>query len=129
MKRLAVLILTLMIVFLPGCRTDPGKTVTVTSSSFEETVLRNKLPVLVDFWFEDCVYCKRMEPVIRELSIEFEGKVVVAKVNIDDYPELPKLYDVGGYPTFLIFKDGQLKRRLIGMQPKHFLSDLLGTMQ
>src|SRR5437762_3557266 len=121
MTRRVMLVLAFAALVLPGCGADHGKEITVTSSNFEEKVLRSKQPVLVDFWAEWCGPCKRMEPVIRELSVEFEGKVVVAKVNIDDYPDIPRRYDVEGYPTFLIFKDGQLKRRLVGIQPKHFL--------
>src|SRR2546421_12444609 len=83
----------------PGC-TRSSKAVTLTASNFEENVLNSKKPVLVDFWADWCGPCKMMDPVIRELAAEFEGKAVVGKINADDYPEILNKYGIQGLPTF-----------------------------
>jgi thioredoxin 1 len=115
--------------FLPGCSSESSKAITLTTANFEEKVLKSKQPVLVDFWAEWCGYCKQMDPVIKELAAEYEGKVVVAKMNADDYPEIMKKYGIEGLPTFLIFKNGELRRRIEGSKPKQYMSDVLGAMQ
>ena len=104
-------------------------TITFTDGGFDQEVLQSTVPVLVDFWAEWCGPCKEMDPIIRQLAEDFEGKAVIGKVNIDDYPEIRAKYGVDGFPTFLVFKDGELKRRIPGMVPKHYLSDLLGALQ
>src|SRR5437870_4469393 len=105
MMRLLLPILVVALLFLPGCSGE-NKTVTLTTNNFEETVLKSTKPVLVDFWFATCPPCREMEPIIRELAADVEGKAVVAKLNKDDYPEIADRFDVDVYPTFLIFKDG-----------------------
>jgi thioredoxin 1 len=114
---------------VPGCSSAGSKTVTLTTSNFEEKVFNNKGPVLVDFWADRCPPCRTMDPVIRELASELEGKVLVGKVNIEEHPEIAAKYGIGAIPTFLVFKDGDLKRRLQGVQDKQYLRDILGAMQ
>jgi thioredoxin 1 len=117
------------ILCLPGCGSESSKAITFTTKNFEDEVLKSKQPVLVDFWADWCGPCKMMDPIIKELAAEYEGRVIVGKVNIDDYPEIPKRYGIEGIPTFLVFKNGELKRRVTGIAPKQYLSDLLGAMQ
>jgi thioredoxin 1 len=114
---------------LPGCSSETDKAITLTTSNFQEIVLKSKQPVLVDFWAEWCGPCKEMDPIIRGLAAEFEGRAVVAKLNIDDYPEIVDRYEVEGFPTYLVFKAGELKHRVKGVRPKQYLRDLLGAMQ
>jgi thioredoxin 1 len=112
-----------------GCSSGSGKTVTLTDKNFEEKVLNSKQVVLVDFWADWCAPCKSMDPVIRELAAEFEGKAVVGKLDGDANRSIVEKYEIDAFPTFLIFKGGELKRRVRGAVPKMHLSDLLAALQ
>ena len=129
LAKLLVLATVAAALFLPGCDSGPSKAVGLTSGNFEEKVLKSKKPVLVDFWAEWCGPCKTMDPVIKSLAAEFEGKVVFGKLNVDDYPEIQQKYGINGIPTFLVFKDGELKHRVMGVVSKQTLSDVLLAMQ
>src|SRR5947209_3183939 len=94
-RKSSLMTLAASVMFLAGC--DSGsKTITLTARNFEEKVLKSKQPVLVDFWAEWCKYCKDMDPVIKELAAEYEGRAVIAKVNADDYPEIMQKYGIEG---------------------------------
>lgn len=90
----------------------------VTDSSFDADVLKAGGPVLVDFWAEWCGPCRQIAPALEELSKEMDGKVTVAKINIDENPMTPSKYGVRGIPTLMIFKDGQVAATKIGALPK-----------
>ena len=121
---------TLLAAFvLPGCESAPSKTVRLTSSNFEDKVLKSKKLVLVDFWAEWCAPCKAMDPVIKSIASEFEGKFVIGQVNVDDDPGIAEQYGISGIPTFLVFKDGVLKHRITGSVPRQTLTDVLLAMQ
>ncbi len=90
----------------------------VSDSSFEEDVLKASAPVIVDFWAEWCGPCKQIAPALEEMASEMEGKVTIAKVNIDENPETPSKYGVRGIPTLMLFKDGQLAATKVGAVPK-----------
>lgn len=92
-------------------------------ATFQTEVLGNDKVTVVDLWAEWCGPCKMMNPVIEELSAEFDGRAVVGKLNVDDNPEVPTNYNVRGIPTFLIFKGGELKEKLVGVQTKQSLKD------
>ena len=84
-------------------------TLKVTDEKFEEQVLKNEKPVLVDFWAEWCGPCKMVGPILEEISDEMSNDIVIAKHDIDSEPNMPTKYGVRGIPTMLLFKGGELK--------------------
>jgi thioredoxin 1 len=95
--------------------------VTLTEGNFSEEVLKSSTPVLVDFWAEWCGPCKMIAPVLDELAGEYNGKVKIAKVNIDDYQQLAINYGINSIPTLLFFKGGQVADQIVGMRSKRDL--------
>ena len=89
----------------------------VSDSEFDTQVLKAAGPVLVDFWAEWCGPCKQIAPALEELASELEGKVTVAKLNIDDNPSTPGKYGVRGIPTLILFKDGEVAATKVGAIP------------
>lgn len=97
-------------------------TVKVTDASFDSDVIGSDTPVLVDFWAEWCAPCKQIGPALEELSEEFDGKVKIAKVNIDDDPDTPAKFHIRGVPTLMIFKGGEVVATKSGAHAKSILS-------
>lgn len=95
----------------------------VSDQSFEQDVLKAEGPVLVDFWAEWCGPCKQIAPSLDKIAKEMEGKVTIAKVNIDDNPQTPTQYGVRGIPTLLIFKGGQVAAMKVGTLPESKLRE------
>tara|TARA_Y100000815_G_scaffold187379_1_gene171008 strand:- start:76 stop:393 length:318 start_codon:yes stop_codon:yes gene_type:complete len=95
----------------------------VTDDTFELDVLRADGPVLVDFWAEWCGPCKQIAPSLDEISEELDGKMSLAKVNIDENPETPSKYGVRGIPTLMLFKDGEVASTKVGALPKSKLKE------
>jgi thioredoxin 1 len=93
-------------------------TVKVTDDSFETDVLKASQPVLVDFWAEWCGPCKQIGPALEQISEDLSGKVIIAKINIDDSPMTPSRLGVKGIPTLMLFKDGQMASMKVGAMPK-----------
>ncbi|MCT8998175.1 thioredoxin [Chelativorans intermedius] len=101
-------------------------TVTVNNSNFETDVLQASEPVVVDFWAEWCGPCKMIAPALEEISAELNGKIKVAKLNIDENPELAAQYGVRSIPTLMLFKNGEVADMKVGAAPKTVLSAWIG---
>ena len=99
--------------------------VTLNSGNFSDEVLKSSEPVLVDFWAEWCGPCKMIAPVLDELASEYDGRIKIGKVNIDEDQALATQYGVRAIPTLLIFKDGQVAEQLVGMRSKRDLKSSL----
>ena len=95
----------------------------VSDESFEADVLKSETPVLVDFWAEWCGPCKQIAPALEEIGAEMEGRLTIAKINIDENPQTPTKYRVRGIPTLLLFKDGEVAAMKVGTAPKSELAN------
>jgi len=107
---------------------EPGVPRLVTDASFEHDVLRSALPVLLDCWAPWCGPCRALAPVIDAVASEYAGRVRVAKLNVDDNPGVATRYAVQGIPTLLIFEDGQVRDRLVGVLPRAALEARLDSV-
>ena len=100
----------------------------VTDASFDVVVLKSDKPVLVDFWATWCGPCRMLGPVIEELATEYEGRVVVGKVDVDNNQEFAAKYGVRNIPTVLVFKDGEVVGRQVGVAAKKTYTDALDSL-
>ncbi len=98
-------------------------TMSTSDGGFEQEVLKAEGPVLVDFWAEWCGPCKMISPALEEIASELNGRLTVAKLNIDDNPQTPQKYGVRGIPTLMIFKDGQVAATKVGALAKNQLME------
>ena len=96
---------------------------TLTDSNFEEATRSGV--VLVDFWAEWCGPCRRIAPIVEQLAGEFDGRATIAKLNVDEHPNVPGRFMIRGIPTLLLFKDGQLAETVVGLAPKEELARLI----
>jgi len=99
----------------------------VTDASFEKEVLNSSKPVLVDFWAEWCTPCRQIAPALDELSNELGSKISVAKINIDENPNVPMKYGVKSIPTLMIFKGGQVAATKVGALSKQRLKEWIDS--
>ena len=91
---------------------------TVSDATFDETVGSAEIPVLVDFWAEWCGPCKMIAPTLEEIATEQDGKLTIAKLNVDDNPDTARRFEVMSIPTLLVFKGGEPVKRLVGAKGK-----------
>lgn len=97
----------------------------ITSANFEKEVLNSPVPVLVDFWATWCMPCKMLAPVIEELSQEANGAYKVGKIDVDAAPNLAAQFGVMNIPTVMVFRNGQVVNKSVGVVPKNQLADML----
>ncbi|MEC5395203.1 thioredoxin [Bergeyella sp. RCAD1439] len=99
----------------------------ITDSTFKETVLNSDKPVLVDFWAVWCGPCRMLGPIIEEVSADFEGKAVVGKVDVDNNQQVSVDYGIRNIPTMLIFKNGEVVDKIVGVAPKEVIAEKLSA--
>ena len=104
-----------------------GKPIEITDANFEETVLKSDKPVLIDFWAEWCGPCRAIAPIIQELADEMDGKAVIGKVDVDNNRKVSEQFSVMSIPTLLVFKDGKVVDKHVGLTSKSVLSQKLSA--
>ncbi|MFZ0659064.1 MAG: thioredoxin [Candidatus Binataceae bacterium] len=97
------------------------KIVHVTDGNFEQEVLKSSTPVLIDFWAPWCGPCKAIAPIVDELATQYEGRLKVVKMNVDDNQDVPARYGIRGIPNLIIIKGGQVKEQIVGAVPRAHL--------
>ena len=100
----------------------------ITDANFEETVLKSTKPVLVDFWAAWCGPCRMVGPIIEEVSKDYEGKAIVGKLDVDSNQEFAAKFGVRNIPTVLVFKDGELVNRQVGVSPKNVYTESIDAL-
>ncbi len=93
----------------------------VTEETFDEEIVQSQLPAVVDFWAPWCVPCRLVAPIVEELSQTYAGRLKVAKLNVDENPEVAMKYKVMSIPTLLFFRNGQEEDRITGAAPRHII--------
>ena len=97
----------------------------VTDDTFEEHVLQSDLPVLVDFWAQWCAPCKMIAPILEDIALEYQGKLKIYKIDVDQHKSIPATYAIRGIPTLMIFKGGEIVATKSGMMTKTQLADFV----
>ncbi len=105
-----------------------SKILDVTDATFEKEVLQSDLPVLVDFWAEWCAPCRTLAPVIKDLAKTYEGRLRVAKLDVDSSPSVPARFQIRAMPTLLFFKQGQVVDSIVGAVPRQKIEQKLQAL-
>ena len=104
------------------------KTITVTDANFEKEVIKSDIPVLVDFWAEWCMPCKMVTPILKEIAEEMEGKIKIARLDVDNSPQSAGQYGIRSIPSLLIFKSGSVVEQIIGALPKNTIQQKIDNV-
>ena len=99
--------------------------IVISEQNFEEEVLKSEIPVLVDFWATWCGPCRMLAPTIAKIAEEQEGVIKVGKVDVDEEPELAAKYGIASIPTLMVFKNGEIVNKAVGVQSKPMIEDML----
>jgi thioredoxin 1 len=105
-----------------------GKAVEITDTNFEDTVLKSQKPVLIDFWAVWCGPCRAVAPVVEELANEYDGRVVIGKLDVDANRDTAVRYGIQAIPTLLLVKDGEVADRVVGLIDKNGLKSKLDAL-
>ncbi|RTZ74125.1 MAG: thiol reductase thioredoxin [Gammaproteobacteria bacterium] len=103
------------------------KIIELSDDTFEQEVLKSDVPVLVDYWAEWCGPCKMIAPVLEEVAGDYDGRLKVAKLNIDDNPDTPPAYGIRGIPTLMLFKNGEVEATKVGAVSKSQLTAFIDS--
>lgn len=98
-----------------------------TDNDFDEQVVKSELPTLVDFWAEWCAPCKSIAPTVEELSKEYQGKIKIGKLNVDENPKTATQFGIRGIPTLLLFKEGKVIHQMVGVKSKTEMQKILDS--
>lgn len=104
------------------------KPIEVTDSNFEQEVINSDIPVVVDFWAIWCGPCKMIAPIMEEFASEYDGKVKITKLDVDNNPNVAVKYGIRSIPTVLLFKDGKIIEQIIGAYPKSYFQDKISKI-
>jgi thioredoxin 1 len=96
-----------------------------TTDTFQKDVLESSIPVLVDFWAVWCMPCKMMDPILEQAAADYSGKLTVARVNVDEEPELAERFGIVSIPTMILFKGGEAAAKKVGAVPRHIVDEFL----
>ena len=113
---------------LSGCAPPNGQVLTFTDANFANEVLKSPQPVLVDFWAEWCGPCKQLSPIVEGLAGEYAGRVKVGKVNVEENPTIAAKYNINAIPVLLIFQDGKVVSRMVGLKSKDYIAGKLSAL-
>ncbi len=102
-----------------------AKMIELSEQNFEEQVVSSDRPVLVDFWAEWCGPCHAIVPALEEVAVEYEDKIVVGRINVDDHPAIASRYGVRSLPSILLFRNGEVNNQIVGAVPKSRITNLL----
>ncbi len=101
--------------------------ITITQNNFKKEVLESSQPVLIDFWASWCGPCRMIAPIVEQIADEQAGALKVGKINVDEEPQLAAQFGVMSIPTLVLFKDGQLVGKSIGVKPKQAIMSMIGA--
>ena len=104
---------------------DITMSIAVTDADFESVVIKSSIPVLVDFWAPWCGPCRGIGPIVEELAAEYQGKVLVCKVNVDENSKTPSQFGIRAIPTLIVFKDGEVVDQVTGAVAKSYLVGMI----
>lgn len=105
------------------------KSLTLSEETFDQTVSNAKIPILVDFWAPWCAPCQAVAPILDELAEEYQGKIVISRLNVDEAPKVAARYGISAIPTMLLFKEGKPVSQIVGFRPKAELKKALDEIQ